>query len=122
MAKKILLIEDEPEHILILRARLEHAGYEIIEARDGNAGFNKARTEKPDLIILDILMPGLDGFGVCRLLKADPSTKSIPILVLTAIVIKELANKCLECGANDFMQKPWDAKELEGRIAFLLKK
>jgi len=120
MSKKILLIEDELDHILVIKIRLQTIGHEVIEAIDGEEGFKKAKTEKPDLIILDIMMPSLDGFGVCRLMKADPATKDIKILILTALGIKDLAEKCHEAGADDLLQKPWEAKELERKIAALL--
>lgn len=120
MSKKVLIIEDEPDHIMVIKARLEPMGYEVIAAIDGEEGFTKAKTAKPDLIILDIMMPSLDGFGVCRLMKADPATKGIPILILTALGTKDLAEKCLEAGADDLLQKPWDAKDLEEKIKRLI--
>lgn len=120
MAKKILLIEDEPDHVMIIKERLLPLGYEVIEAGNGQQGIDLAKTEKPDLIILDVLMPGIDGFAVCVRLKAEPLTKNIPILILTALGLNELADKCREAGADDFIRKPWEAKDLREKIAKLI--
>jgi CheY-like chemotaxis protein len=114
--KRILIIEDEPEHIMIVQARLKKDGYSVSGAENGEAGIEKAKSEKPDLILLDVLLPGIDGVEVCRRLKADPATESIPILVVTALGTKDLHDKCLAAGAADILLKPWDAKELEEKI------
>jgi CheY-like chemotaxis protein len=84
-------------------------------------GINKAKTEKPALNLLDIKMTGLDGLEVCQLLKADPQTKDIPIVIITALERKDLAEKCIKVGAADLIRKPWEAAELEAKIKALLK-
>ena len=120
MSIKILLIDDEPDHILVVKARLEAIGHEVIGAQEGKEGLNLAKTKNPDLIILDITMPDLNGFQICRLMKADPNLKNIPILIFTALGSKNLAEKCLEAGADDLIQKPWEAEDLEKKINALL--
>src|SRR3989338_1841917 len=84
MNKKILVIDDEPEMTELLKSRLESQSYEIITAHDGEEGLEKARYEKPDLIILDVLMPKMDGYTFVRELKVEEATKGIPVIVLTA--------------------------------------
>lgn len=113
---KILFIEDEPDHMMLVKAWLDRIGYEVIGAEDGLAGVEKAKSEKPAIILLDIMMPQMDGFEVCALLKADPQTKNIPILVVTAVGYKDIAERCQRCGADDWIHKPFDEEELEVKI------
>lgn len=114
MAKKILIVDDEPDFITMVRMRLEANGYEVIDAPDGEAGFKKAKQEKPDLILLDIMMPKKDGYTVLRELKAEDATKSIPVIVLTAKTgMKDLFK--IE-GIDDYVIKPFDPQDLLLRI------
>jgi CheY-like chemotaxis protein len=85
MAKKILMVDDEPEILKVISTRLTSKGYEVISAADGDEGIKKARQQKPDLIIMDIMMPNMSGGDAVRLLRADEETKHIPIVFLTAI-------------------------------------
>ena len=117
---KILLIEDEPDQIEMIKMRLEANGFVVIFAQDGSDGLKKAAEEKPDLIILDIIMPYMDGFQVCKALQQEESTKSIPILILTASGRKDVEDKCIDCGARCVLKKPYDSKELIFKINSLI--
>ena len=114
--KKILLVEDEIELVTLLKDRLEINNYHMISAYDGEEGLEKARDEKPDLILLDIIMPKLDGLVLCRRLKDKPQTKNIPIIIVTALVRNDLSERCKEAGADDFIIKPFVSSELLDKI------
>jgi len=119
-SKKILLVEDEPEFRMALRMRLEANGYEIIEAEDGVMGLDLARNQKPDLIVLDIMLPKMDGFKVARLLKFDEKHKHIPIIMLTARAQQSDKETGLAVGANAYLTKPFKPQEILDIIARLL--
>jgi len=121
MLKKILLVEDEADLIEVLKMRLESSGYEFISAMDGSQGIKKALEEKPDLILLDVIMPNMDGFEVCKRLKADSQTKNIPIILLTAAGLKDIEDKARACGADLSARKPYDSADLLVKIKALLK-
>jgi len=108
MTKKILVIEDDPKMLRIIKDRLEANNYQIITAVDGEAGLNKARSEKPDLILLDILLPKLNGFTICRLLKFDETLMSIPIIMLTAKTSENDLEIGKKVGADAYLVKPFD--------------
>ena len=116
---KILVVDDEPKVCQILETRLRMVGYEVATAADGLAGLKTFGEVNPDLVILDLMLPQLDGYGVCEKLR---SRTSIPILMLSAI--DEVSQKiaCLQLGADDFMVKPFSPKELIARIACLLRR
>ena len=116
---KILVVDDEPSVCQILETRLRMVGYEVATAADGLAGLKTFGEVNPDLVILDLMLPQLDGYGVCEKLR---SRTSIPILMLSAI--DEVSQKiaCLQLGADDFMVKPFSPKELIARIACLLRR
>ena len=120
MAKKVLVVEDETELVAALEVRLKTEGYEVIAAYDGEEGLNKAREEEPDLIILDIMLPKMDGFKVSRILKFDERYEHIPIIMLTAKTEQE--DKALgdETGANEYITKPFEWEYLSGKIKELL--
>ena len=120
--KKILFIEDEPDQILMISLRLEKSGYDVISSMDGKEGLKKAAAEKPDLILLDVIMPGMDGLEVCRRLRKDPATKHIPILSATAAGLDNVEHECLAAGADDCVRKPYDSADLLSRIKRLLEK
>lgn len=122
MAKKILVVEDELFVRTLVQSRLEANGYEVTTASDGEQALGKARSEKPDLIILDLMLPKLDGARLCRLLKLDDNYKHIPILVLTARVQKESFQKALEAGADAFLSKPFVPETLLDKVKQLLNK
>ena len=120
MPKKILVVDDEPFILRLVESRLKANGYEVVTAADGQEGLAKARSEKPDLIVLDIMLPKLDGYRVCRLLKLDDNYKHIPILMFSARVQGEDREKGLEAGANAYMTKPFDPQAFLGQIKSLL--
>ncbi len=118
--QRILVAEDEPHLREVLRFQLEAAGFEVLEARDGLQAVEAATQALPDLVLLDVMMPLLDGFGVCARLRASYATRQIPIIMLTAKT--EVGDKIngLETGANDYVTKPWEARELMLRIRNVL--
>ena len=120
--KHILIIDDEQDLLDLLRPRLETAGYEISTALDGQEGLNKAREEKPDLILLDVMMPKMDGYQVCRFLKFDEEYKHIPIVLLTARGQKQDKETGKKVGADGYLTKPFEKDVLLDKIGQLLKK
>jgi len=107
--KKILIIDDEPDLVKTLQIRLETAGYTIITAYEGHTGLKKAREEKPDLIILDIMLPGMNGYETCDKLKSDPLTHKIPVIILTSKNMGDDLEQAFEKKADWFMVKPFDS-------------
>ncbi len=120
--KRILIVDDEEDILSILRLRLEANDYEVMSASDGQEGLNKARTGKPDLIILDLMLPKLDGYKVCRMLKFDESFKAIPIIMFTARVQKKDEELGMEMGADAYIAKPFESEVLLGKMKELLEK
>jgi two-component system cell cycle response regulator len=114
--KKILVIDDYPDNVFILQDRLEREGFEVIKAYQGETGIQKAVEEKPDLILLDIMMPDMSGFDVCKTLTAHKATKSIPIILLTALPEADDLSKGFMSGAFDYIKKPFNRIELIARI------
>jgi len=119
-AKKILLIEDEPEFRMALRIRLEANGYEVIEAEDGVTGLDMARNQSPHLIVLDIMLPKMDGYKVARLLKFDEKYRNIPIVMLTARSQQNDRETGLTVGSDAYVTKPYKPQEMLDIIAKLL--
>ena len=121
MAKrKILLVDDEKDLAGVIRTRLESQGYELLTAYDGKAGLDVARKENPHLIILDIMLPKIDGYNICRMLKFDEKYKNIPIIMLTARVLEADMKTGQEVGADIYMTKPFHVDELLKNIEQLL--
>lgn len=118
---KVLVIDDSTDLLAIAKARLDKDGLEVICAEDGQTGLEAAETEDPDLILLDVDMPGLSGFDVCRKLKADPKLAAIPVIFLTAVAEPEQKVKGLDLGATDYITKPFDAYELRARVRAALR-
>jgi DNA-binding response OmpR family regulator len=108
---KILLVEDDPHALEMLQFRFKKAGYEVIEALDGDEGLLKA-LRQPDLIFLDIRIPKIDGWELCRILKNEPRTQHIPIVMLTGCSQPVQQDYGKICGADAYLTKPWDSKEL----------
>jgi len=121
MAKgRILVVDDEIYIVHILDFSLGMEGYEVITALDGEQALEKARAEKPDLIVLDIMMPKLDGYETCKMLKADASTKDIPVILLSAKGRNVDQKIGFEVGADDYITKPFSPRKLVERINAIL--
>ncbi|MDO8603305.1 MAG: response regulator [Candidatus Omnitrophota bacterium] len=120
--KKILMVDDEEDILKVLRFRLEANDYEVLTASDGQEGLNKARSEKPDLVILDLMLPKLDGYKVCRMLKFDEAYKSIPIIIFTAKAQRKDEELGMEMGADAYISKPFEPEILLAKIKELLSK
>ncbi len=114
--KKILIVDDEQQLAGFVKMRLEANNFNVILASDGIEGLKKAGEEKPDLILLDIQMPNLDGFGVLTRLKESRETASVPVIMLTAKDAPDNVAKALEIGADDYIVKPFDSKILLEKI------
>ena len=124
---KLLVVDDEPDMVEMIKAALESASHQVVVAYNGKEGVEKARKEKPDAIVLDIMMPEKDGFATCKELKEDPACKDIPILILTGVA-EHFANTRyaksmgMELEAEDYIEKPIDPRALLARLDKLLKK
>lgn len=120
MKKRILLVDDEPDVVKVVKFRLEENNYEVLVAVDGQEALEKARKENPDLIILDLMLPKMDGYKVCRMLKFDEKYKHIPIIMFTARG-QDLDKKVgYDVGANEYIIKPFESQVLLGKIKDLL--
>lgn len=122
MAKKILVVDDEPHLVKLLQARLEKNGYSVIVASDGQEALDKTYQENPDLIILDIMLPHIDGYHVCKTLRSDEKYKAIPIIMLTGRTLAQDIKMGMELGAVSYVQKPFKPNVLLGIIQGLIKK
>ena len=118
--QKVLIVDDEPDTLELIAFNLKNAGYDTVTAADGAEALRKARSTAPDLIILDLMLPEIDGLHVCKLLQADPATAGIPILMLTAKAAEVDRILGLELGARDYVTKPFSPRELVLRIRNLL--
>ncbi|MHB1349561.1 MAG: response regulator [Desulfobulbaceae bacterium] len=117
----ILLIDDEKINLVVLRALLQKEGYAIVSALSGREGVELARQERPDLILLDVVMPGEDGFEVCRILKHDPLTHAIPVIFITALSDSRSKIKGLSVGGLDYISKPFEKEEVFMRVRNILR-
>jgi len=120
--KKILVVDDETDLVEMITLRLEAGDFIVIKAYDGQAGLDLARTEKPDLIILDLMLPKIDGYKVCRMLKFDEKYKNIPIIIFTARTQESDVRLGEEVGADAYITKPFDSDILLNKIKQLLVK
>src|SRR6266446_3391556 len=118
---KILIVDDEPFNVDLLEQELEELGYETISAANGQEALARVAAEAPDLILLDVMMPIMDGFTVCRILKGNEETRFIPIVIMTALDGIDDRIKGIEAGADDFLTKPINQRELFARIETALK-
>ncbi len=117
---KILIAEDDPDMLDMIQITLDHLGYDSITAKNGKEAVDMADYQLPDLILLDIMMPGMDGFEAARLIRQNPKTHSIPILAVTAKVFPKDREECLKNGCNDYLSKPFTLEELASKIEKLL--
>ena len=119
--KKILIVDDEEKNIKLIKGILASGRYQVYEALNGEEALKQVAEHDPDLILLDIMMPGMDGFEVCKRLKEDESTKMIPIVMVTALNEKEHSISAMKVGADDFLTKPVDHTEIQVRVKSLLR-
>jgi len=113
---RILIVDDEEDIIKPIAFRLDMHGFDVLIEPDGEAGFRTAVAEKPDLILLDIMMPGIDGFALCQILKQREDTRAIPIIMVTARTTMGDVEKAFEALADDYVAKPFEWQELFGKI------
>src|SRR5262245_10235968 len=116
MRFKILVVDDEQDAIDLIEYNLQNAGYRVITANDGVEALQKTRSSIPDLIVLDLMLPELDGLEVCKILRRDPATSNIPIIMLTAKASELDRVLGLEIGADDYVTKPFSPRELVLRV------
>jgi putative two-component system response regulator len=119
-AGTVLVIDDQPQSLEAMREALHPLGFEVWQALDGETGFHLARERQPDVILLDVMMPGVDGYEVCRRLKADEETRLLPVVFFTGLDSRQARLRGLEVGATDFLSKPFDLVELEVRVRNLV--
>lgn len=120
--QKVLVVEDEKDIADLIMFNLQRAGYEVIQAHDGIKGVETALSERPDLIVLDLMLPGRDGYSVFREVRRDSRTSHIPVIMLTARAQTEDRIQGLEAGADDYLTKPFSPKELVLRVNAILKR
>ena len=121
-SKNILVVEDDLDIRELISFNLQNEGHQVFEAKDGEAGIDKAREKLPDLILLDLMLPGIQGLDVCRVIKSDQETKETPIIMVTALGQEEDIEKGLETGADDYITKPFSIKVLIARVNAVLKR
>ena len=121
-SKNILVVEDDLDIRELISFNLQNEGHQVFEAKDGEAGIDKAREKLPDLILLDLMLPGIQGLDVCRIIKSDQEIKETPIIIVTALGQEEDIVKGLETGADDYITKPFSIKVLIARVNAVLKR
>lgn len=114
--QRILVVDDDKEVVRLMRAYLEQAGYEVLVAYDGETAVHTLRREKPDLLLLDLMLPGMDGWAITRLIRSDANLATIPIIMLTARVDDTDKIVGLEMGADDYVTKPYNPREVVARV------
>lgn len=122
MNKKILVVDDEPHLLLLMEARLKASGYEVLTAADGQTALEMAKKQNPDLMILDLMLPKMDGYKVCALLKKDMRYSRIPIILFSARAQQEDMKMGEEVGADAYITKPFEPKRLLAKMEELISK
>ncbi len=122
MNKKILVTEGDPVSLKFLVYTLQHEGYQVLTTANGLEGLRKAVKEEPDLVILDVMLSGIDGFEVCHRLRTEPQTGQLPILMLSANGEEIDKSTWLNAGADDYVSVPWHLRELVTKVATLLER
>ena len=117
----VLIVEDNPRNLKLVRDVLGHAGFTTLEAGDGEAGIELARTRRPDLILMDVNLPGITGLEALALLRADAATAAIPVAALTAFAMKEDRARLLAAGFDGYLEKPVDVRALPAQVEALLR-
>jgi CheY-like chemotaxis protein len=120
MARRVLVIEDEPENRLLLNMILTAEGYQVVETEDGPTGLRWAIEWRPDLILLDVMMPGMNGWAVFERLRADPGTRAIPVIMLTALAQRVDVERAVELGVEGYVTKPFEPAELVATMQSVL--
>lgn len=121
MTARVLVVDDIEANVRLLQAKLQHEYYDVITATRGEEAVQKARREQPDIVLLDVMMPGMDGFETCRRLKSDPETRHIPVVMVTALDGRDDRVRGLQAGAEDFLTKPIDDMQLMARVKSLVR-
>jgi CheY-like chemotaxis protein len=116
----VLVADDDPDILLLITLTLERDGYEVVAAKDGLSALQAAVEHVPHLVLLDLMMPGLDGYEVARRLRGEPTTKDLPIVIVTAAAEESQAAWALEAGADAYMKKPFSPRELLAKTAALI--
>jgi DNA-binding response OmpR family regulator len=119
---KVLVIDDDPVIVELLRVNFEIEGFDVVSAEDGREGLERARTDSPDLVLSDIMMPRLDGLQLVSRLKEDPRTRALPVILLSAKAQNAEVQQGLDLGADDYVTKPFDPLELVDRVNAVLAK
>jgi DNA-binding response OmpR family regulator len=118
--KLVLVADDDPDILDLVTFRLDRAGYEVVQARDGQEALDTALARTPDLCVLDVMMPRVDGYEVTRRLRATEATRSVPIILLTARAQESDVERGFDSGATDYVKKPFSPQELRARVDALL--
>ena len=118
--RTVLVADDDEDILQLVSFRLERAGYTVVTAADGQQALAAAREHRPDLAVLDVMMPGLNGYEVTRQLRADEATATIPVILLTARVQEADVSRGFEAGADDYLRKPFSPQELRSRVQAIL--
>ncbi len=120
MAATVLSVDDEPDITDLASLHLRRAGYEVLTASSGRQALETVYTRHPDLVLLDLMLPDIDGFGVCEILRSDPATAAIPIIIVSAWSTHDARDLGFECGVLDYVTKPFSPQELITRVKRLL--
>jgi CheY-like chemotaxis protein len=118
--KTVLLVEDNEDNLVVYRTILEHVGYRVIEARDGEEGISRATEELPDIVLMDISIPKMDGWEATRRLKADARTRAIPVIALTAHALEEDRQRALNVGCDGYLAKPIEPRRVVEEVGRFL--